>query len=358
VRIAFVGVKGINAEHNGGGAEISVREIAKRLAGKGHQVVIYCRRPKKGTVPEENLSKNIRLIYLPSLHSKNFGTLLHSLLVAVLAAFSDADIVHFQSLGPAVFSFFPRLSGKKTIVTIHALDWKRKKWGYLARLFLRLCEYPAIFFPHRTIVVSKTLKAYFEARFKKQVSYVPNGVNSPAPAVSFPEEDKYILFAGRLVPEKGVHYLIRAFNGLNTDFKLIIAGEPSFTGKYFDQLKRTANQNIKFIGFAERTSLERLYRNAYLFVLPSEIEGLSIALLEAMSHARCVLTSDIPEFLEITGGSGIYFKSGDYLDLRDKLEYLIGNPVLVREKGLVFRHLVLERYDWDKIAGELEKIYA
>ncbi|MDD5027119.1 MAG: glycosyltransferase family 4 protein [Candidatus Omnitrophota bacterium] len=358
MHIAFIGVKGISAEHNGGGAEVSVWEIAKRLAEKGHQVVIYCPRPKR-LAAGRSLFKNIRIIYLPSPHSKHFGMLLHVFFSAVLVAFSDADIVHFQSLGPSIFSFVPRLSGKKTIVTIHALDWKRKKWGYLARLFLRLCEYPAMFIPHKTIVVSKTLKTYFEARFKRRVYYIPNGVNPPAPEKpATPKEDKYILFVGRLVPEKGIHYLIQAFNGINTDFKLIIAGEPSFTGKYFDYLKKIASQNIKFVGFAERGYLEKLYWNAYLFVLPSEIEGLSIALLEAMSHARCVLTSDIPEFLEVAGGNGVYFKSGDYQDLRDKLKYLIGNPVLVKEKGLEFRKLVLERYSWDKITGEVEKIYA
>ncbi|MFA4989830.1 MAG: glycosyltransferase family 4 protein [Candidatus Omnitrophota bacterium] len=357
MRIAFIGAKGINARYNGGGVEISLREIAKRLADKGHQVVIYCRKPREIALVD-NLAKNIKIIYLPTLHSKHLGTLLHVFLSAILVLFSDADIVHFQSLGPSVFSFLPRLCGKKTIVTIHALDWKRKKWGCMARLFLKLCQYPAMFFPHKTTVVSKTLKAYFEGKFKRKVYYIPNGVNPPALGKPSPEKDQYILFVGRLVPEKGIHYLIQAFNGLNTDFKLLIAGEPSFTNNYFNYLKKIANQKISFIGFADNSYLEKLYQNAYLFVLPSEIEGLSVALLEAMSHGRCVLTSNIPEFLEVTGGNGIYFKTGDCLDLRNKLRYLMDNPDLVRERGLAFRKLALERYGWDKIIEEIEKVYA
>jgi glycosyltransferase involved in cell wall biosynthesis len=240
------------------------------------------------------------------------------------------------------------------------LDWKRKKWGLFARIFLWLCEYAAVLFPDKTIVVSKTLKCHFEHKFKKKVQYIPNGAEPQPVNTGFTQgsgEKPYILFVGRLVPEKGLGYLIRAFNGLNTDFQLIIAGEPSFTEKYVFSLKKMAGSNVFFPGFAGREELHDLYSKAYLFVLPSEVEGLPVSLLEAMSYGRCVLLSDIPECLEVAGDCGIYFKAGEDSDLKKKLKYLIENPGLVSEYGSRCKKRISEEYSWDGIVENIKKIY-
>ncbi len=358
MKIAIVGTRGIISSYSG--VEASVAEIVKRLDKKNYKITVYCWTQKANKDAGSNTYKDVRLIFVPTIETKHFATILQTFISTIHAMFSGNDIIHFHCLGPSLFSFLPRLFGKKTIVTIHALDWKRKKWGSLSRLFLKLCEYPALFFPHRTIVVSKTLKNYFENKFGKTVYYIPNGVSfdaDPPGDDRYPENGRYILFVGRLVPEKGVHYLIKAFSELNTDFKLIIAGEPSFTGKYLKHLKEISGENVRFTGFVEKNILKDLYQRAYLFILPSDVEGLPVSLLEAMRYGKCVLTSDIPECVEATGGNGIYFKAGDYLDLKDKLKHLINNPDLIREKGVILRKWVFETYQWDKIAEGIGQIY-
>jgi glycosyltransferase involved in cell wall biosynthesis len=253
-----------------------------------------------------------------------------------------------------------RLFGKKTIVTIHGLDWKRKKWGLFARIFLKFCEYPAVFFPNKTIIVSQALKEYFEQKFRKKLYFIPNGINVDEISLKENADVKnaeYILFVGRLVPEKGIHYLIKAFNELRTAKKLIIVGRPSFTDTYEEYLRSLARENTEFLGFIQTEDLEKLYRRAYVFVLPSEVEGSSVSLLEAMGYGRCVLVSDIPESLEVVGDCGLSFKSTDYLDLKDKLQYLIDNPGVVSEIGLRAQKRAAEKYNWDSIINELEKLY-
>jgi glycosyltransferase involved in cell wall biosynthesis len=358
MKIAIVGTRGIDVTYSG--IERSVNEVSRRLAEKGHKVVVYCRNPKNRKFPARSF-QNIKLVYIPTLHSKHFETFIHAFFSTFHILFSDVDIVHFHALGPSIFSFLPRLFGKKTLVSVHGLDWKRKKWKYAARLFLKLCEYPAIYFPNKTIVVSKTIKNYFEGKFNKKVYYIPNGIDVCCEGRNIKEnvnKTAYILFVGRLVPEKGIHYLIKAFNELNTGIKLLIAGESSFTDEYVSYLHSISGPHIEFLGFIEPETLKELYRNAYIFVLPSEVEGSSFSLLEAMSHGKCVLVSDIPECLEVIGDCGISFRSSDYLDLKDKLRYLINSPDLVSQIGSRAKKRICEQYAWKPIIDELERLYS
>lgn len=357
MKIAIVGTRGITVTYSG--IETSVNEVSRRLAERGHQIIVYCRRTKNRKFPTQSF-QNIKLVYIPTVHSKHFGTFIHALFSTLHLLFSDVDIVHFHALGPSIFSFLPRLLNKKTLVSIHGLDWKRKKWKYVARLFLKLCEYPAIYFPNKTIVVSKTIKDYFETKFKKKVYYIPNGVNAHSEDTNIREnvnKAEYILFVGRLVPEKGIHYLIKAFSELKTNIKLIIVGESSFTNDYVSYLRSVSVSNIEFLGFVETEMLQDLYKNAYVFVLPSEVEGSPVALLEAMSHGICALASDIPECLEVIGDCGVSFRSSDYLDLKDKLRYLIDNPDVVSQMGSRAKKHVCEQYIWEPIINELESLY-
>ncbi len=353
--IAIIGVKGILKRY--GGAEASVYETANRLAKKGHKVIVYCRRHLCCDII---IDKNIELVFLPTINDKNFGTIVHVFMSTLHVLFSKADIVHYHSLGPSLFSSIPRFFGKKTIVTVHALDWRRRKWGYFAGRFLYFCEYCAIFFPNKTIVVSRALKIYFETKFNKEVYYIPNGVD-----VNYGNKDagvkqtaKYVLFVGRLVPEKGLYYLIQAFNGLCPDFMLYIVGEPSFTEGHSKYLKNIAGEGVKFLGFQDDEALRKLYLGAHIFVLPSEVEGLSISLLEAMKYGRCVLVSDIPESLEVIDNCGFSFKSQNIEDLRNKLQYLISNPEIVDKTGIAAKELVKRKYDWDRITDQIDRLYA
>lgn len=234
MKIAHIGSRGIPARYSG--VEKIVEETSKRLVKQGFKVSVYCHSDNFGTSRYEG----IRLIRIPTINTKHLATLIHSFLSTLHVIFTDTQVVHYHCLGPSVFSFIPRILGKKTIVTIHALDWKRAKWNHLAKFALKLCEIPAIYFPNKTIVVSLYLKNYFKRKYNKEIIYIPNGISVPPHrrASSLQPNSSYILFVGRIVPEKGLHYLIKAFNEIHTDKQLWIAGAPSFTNNYLDQLKK------------------------------------------------------------------------------------------------------------------------
>lgn len=338
--------------------EIAVHDTACRLAERGHEIIVYCR--PDGTTANHPLPENIRLIYIPTLNTKYLGAFIHALLSSLHVLFIKADIVHYQALGPSFFSFLPRLSGKKTVVTIHSLDWKRKKWNAFARSFLKLCEFTAVFFPNKTITVSRTLKKYYESRFGKKARYIPNAVSTPeiSTGPGFKQRD-IILFTGRLVPEKRVDCLIRAYNDIRPDMDLVIAGGPGSDPKYAFYLRDIAagNDKIKFPGRVGAGQLDDLYRRAYIFVLPSEVEGSPLSLLEAMSYGVCPVTADIPECAEIAGDAAVYFRPGDHIDLRDKIKSLIDASSVCAEKGAVARTRAAENYRWEGVIDALAGLY-
>src|SRR5262249_35444523 len=209
--------------------------------------------------------------------------------------FRRYDVVHFHALGPSLFASLPRLVGSKTVVTVHGLDWQREKWGRLAAWLLRQCEGPAAHFPNRTIVVSKTLREHFRRAHGIDAAYIPNGTLLPQPRAPkrLPalglSPCRYVLFVGRLVPEKGRHFLCEAFSRIPTDMKLARVGGLSFSQDYVNLLKRYESDRIRLLDYVFGETLEELWSNAYCVVQPSTMEGLSIALLEALSYGRCVL---------------------------------------------------------------------
>jgi glycosyltransferase involved in cell wall biosynthesis len=356
----MIGLKGIPATY--GGIERHVEEIGARLVGRGHEVTVYCR---LYYTKVRGFHHGMRLLRLASVNTKHLDTASHTALCALDATLRSFDVVHFHALGPSGFSFLPRLRGKRTIVTIHGLDWEREKWGPLASAFLKRCEYPALHFPSRTIVVSETLQRYFEEKYLIRPLVIPNGTALPAPRpldrlCRFGlEAGRYVLFVGRLVPEKGCHFLLDAFRSVRTGFKLAVAGGSSFSDAYVDALKAQAamDPRVALLDYVYGEELEELWSNAYCVVLPSTMEGLSIALLEALSFGRCVLVSDIPENLEVVDGCAASFRSRDVADLASKLQGLIDDPGRVASLGERARRRVEERYSWERVADATEAVY-
>ena len=360
MKIAMIGQKGIPATY--GGIERHVEEIATRLVERGHDVSVYSRLyysrhrgPYRGV-------QNKRL---PSLHTKHFDAISHTALATAHAMLSHYDIIHYHALGPSVFSFLPRLAGKRSVVTVHGLDWQRGKWGRFASSFLKSCEIPSVRFPSGTIVVSRTLAKYFKEKHSADTLVIPNGTN---PGTARPpsrikrwglDRHPYILWVGRLVPEKGCHYLIEAFRELKTDMRLVMAGGSSFSDDYVQSLERLrgGDERIQMIGYVYGEVLDELWSNAYLVVQPSILEGLSIALIEALSFGRCALVSDIPENLEVVEDSAITFRSRDVGDLRAKLQMCVDHPGMVEATAARCRALVEERYSWPRLVEATEDFY-
>ena len=303
-----------------GGVEIVVGELATRMSARGHSVTCFNRRGHhvSGAAfdgAHNNEYGDVRLKNVWTVDKKGLAAMTASVSAAVCAAFGRYDVVHFHAEGPCAMLWLPRLFGKRCIATIHGLDHQRAKWGRFASWYIRTGEKCAVRFAHHIVVLSENVRDYFRTTYGRETVLIPNGV-TPAEVVSAREitaqyglcKDEYILFLGRLVPEKGVKYLIEAYRSLSTDKQLVIAGGVSDSDGYLQELQAAAGDDprIVFTGFVQGRVLEELYSNAYLYVLPSDLEGMPLSLLEAMSYGNCCLTSDIPECADVIGTMFLY----------------------------------------------------
>jgi glycosyltransferase involved in cell wall biosynthesis len=360
MRIAYVAVKGIPI---GGGVEKVTEEIGSRMVAKGHEVIVYSSRDYGTT---DGVFKGMTIRTVSSVNKKSF----HKLSICYHAtrevmARNNADIVHVHAVGPSVFSIFPRMVGIPTVVQTHGVEWKRDKWGFIGRTFFKLADYTVVYFPNRATAVSKVQRDYFKEKFGREVLYIPNGV-SPlewrAPAWILEQgimPNRYILFAARLVEEKGAHFLIEAFKSIKTEMQLVIAGDAAHADHYKEILKRLAGDDprIRFVGFVTGTPMEELFSNSYLFCLPSTLEGLPVALLEAMNNGNCCVASDIPENVEVLEDHGYFFRNRDIDNLHKVLVELIDDPGKVALKKDSAKQHVERTYSWDRVADEMEALY-
>ena len=360
MKVAMIGQKGIPSRS--GGVEIHVEEICSRLTERGYDVVVYCR---KNYCNGKAFHRGIHLEYIPSINTKHLDAIVYSLIATIKALICGFDIYHYHALGPSTVAWIPRLFGKKVICTVHGLDWQRDKWGRIARSYLKFGEYSCAKFANKVITVSETLVDYFSTKYNIKAEYIPNGINIPqkrnANIITSKyglKEGEYILFLARLVPEKGAHFLIQAFNKLNTNKKLVIAGGSSHSDQYVSSLHKIAegNDNIIFTGFASGDLLKELYSNAFLYVLPSSIEGMPISLLEAMSYNLLCLVSDIKENISVMKNYGYQFVNYDVDDLINKLN------IILSENGIKYTNCsqieyIINNFCWDTITSKLETVY-
>lgn len=370
MKIAFIGLRAIGSSA-AGGIEKAIEEVSTRLVQLGHEVTVFTRARYDLLAGDE--FRGVRLKRLPAIYTKHLEAISNTL-VAVLHALRGFDVVHINATGPALLAFLPRVFGTRVIVTVHGLDWKREKWGRFAKFWLRLGAWASAAFPNRTTVVSRTLLAHYRESQAKDVVYIPNGVSVPnlesirdLPNPLGYTKGSYILFLSRLVPEKGCHTLIQAFRGLATDKKLVIVGPPSHSDSYAAELRTLAegDSRIVFAGARFGTEKDALFRDAYLFVLPSTIEGMALVLLEAMSFGVGCLCSDIPENLEVAEipdsmavrRVAACFRVDDSDDLRRKIGELLADPARVKSLGSAAREHVLSEFDWSRIVRQYESLY-
>lgn len=359
MKISVLGTRGIPASYSG--FETAVERIGERLAQKGHEIVVYCR--THNVKIEDDTYKGMRLVKLPSINNKYLDTLTHTSLSLLHVLIHRSDIIHLYGVGNSVFLIPLRLLRRKVIISVDALDWQRRKWNRLAAFCLRTSAGLAARLAHEYVVDSQTVANYYRGRYKKEPVYIAYGADMPGRtsergglAEFGLEPREYVLFVGRLVPEKGVHHLVRAFEMVDTDLKLAIVGDNPHDRTYVESLKATQDPRIRFLGFVYGEGYDRLCSNAYLYVQPSEVEGTSPSLLGAMGHGNCVLVSDIPENLETLGDAGFSFERNNPVSLKEKLEMLIGRPQLVEESGKKAKVRVQQVYNWDKIADDTEKL--
>lgn len=370
MKIAMFGHKRIPSRE--GGVEIVVEELSRRMAALGHSVTCYNRRGHhvSGEAFDADVRQKcdgVRLKTVPTLDKKGLAAVTSSFFGAVSSAFSDADVVHIHAEGPAFMCWLPKLLGKRVVVTVHGLDWQRAKWkGGFGSKYIHAGEKMAVRFADEIIVLSRNVQNYFKTAYNRNTVWIPNGVSKPeyrCPDLITNqwglERDGYILFLGRLVPEKGIHYLIEAFQNCKTDKTLVIAGGASDSEEYRQRLKEMAGEDpaIVFTGFVQGRALEELYSNAYLYVLPSDVEGMPLSLLEAMSYGNCCLVSDIAECAEVVEDKAAVFKKGSVPDLSLQLQRLCSASDTVNLYRAHAQQFICEKYNWDQVTGKTLELY-
>ena len=366
LRVAMIGQRGVPATF--GGVERHVEEIGSRLAAKGHEITVYSR--TNYTTDRSDVYRGMRVRHLPTVPSKHLDAIVHSGLSTVAAMADRVDVVHYHAIGPGLPSFLPRaLSRAKVVQTIHGRDAERAKWGGAARTVLRTGEWLSARVPDATIVVSRDLAETYRATYRRHTTVIPNGVDpgTRRPATSITErwgltEGSYVLFVGRLVPEKAPDLLIRAFRDVPGDVRLVVAGGSSFTDEYVADLQRAAARDPRVLlaGYVYGDLLDELYTNAALFVLPSALEGLPLTLLEAASYGTPVLASSIPPHVEVLGEDAPgqrLVPSGSQAELTRALASTLEDREQERAGALVLKARILETYRWDDVAASTEDVY-
>ncbi|NLU25578.1 MAG: glycosyltransferase family 4 protein [Hungateiclostridium thermocellum] len=355
-----------------GGIEFVLTTICPMLVEKGHDVTCYNRAGGKleneyvGTV-KNNMYKGVKLKKVFTLNKKGLAAMTSSFFAAICAAFKDYDIVHFHAEGPCAALWIPKLFGKKCVCTIHGIDWQREKWkGSFGSKYIKFGEKIAAKFADEVIVLSKTVQDYFQREYGRETVFIPNGVIKPelmdAKIIKSQyglSGNDYILFLGRLVPEKGLRYLIEAFKQVKTDKKLVIAGDASDTDSFVHEIKDMAkdDKRIIFTGFVQGRILQELYSNAYVYVLPSDLEGMPLSLLEAMSYGNCCLVSNIPECTDVVEDKAVIFKRGDVIDLQKKLQELCDHIDLVNKYKEDVSDFICNKYNWNDVVEQTEALY-
>ncbi len=361
MKIIFIGQKGIGDVS--GGIEKHVEAISTEFAKANHNVIVYARKhlfPKRG----ETLH-GVNLVYLGTVPTKHLEAIIHTFL-SILHIFlfqRNVDIIHFHSIGPSSLLWLMRVLKPRTnvVATMHAKCYEHSKWGSFAQSYLKFSEFLCCTFSKNVIVISQELKKYVKEKYKKEAKYIPNGAYK-FDKKSISEEilnefglkkGQYLLFVGRLIPGKKVDVLIEAYKKLETDKKLVIVGDNSYTDNYAKSIRELVNdnKNIIFTGFRNSSDIASLMNNAFSFVFPSESEGMSLVLLEAMSASLPIIASDIEANKAILDENECtFFEPNNIISLENALKHALKNKEELLKKRDKAKIKFLSNFEWSHIA--------
>ena len=352
-----------------GGIEIVVEELATRMVALGNDVTCFNRKGHhvSGSQFDTEVSKEykgVKLKQVITVNKKGLAAMSSSFFAAFRSAFGKYGVVHIHAEGPAAMCWLPKLFGKKVVVTVHGLDWARAKWGGFATKYIKWGEKQAVKHADSIIVLSRNVQDYFKKEYGRDTVFIPNGVDRPEKREATEikklwglEKDSYVLFLGRLVPEKGLKYLVEAWKEIKTEKKLVIAGGSSDTEVFLNELKAMSPENVVFTGFQQGRVLEELYSNAYIYCLPSDLEGMPLSLLEAMSYGNCCLVSDIPECAEVVEDKAVVFRHSEVNELKKALQHLLDNLEMVSKYKAEAQGFICKKYNWDDVVDKTLTIY-
>ena len=359
MKIAIMGIRGIPANY--GGFETFAENLSTRLVQKGHEVTVYGR--TNIIDYKEKYYKGVELVLLPTISHKYFDTVAHTFLCVFHSLKRKFDVILICNSANAVFSLIPRLSGKKVAINVDGLEWQRDKWNVIGKLFYRVSEFFSTILSDQVVTDSVFIREYYLKRFNKFSTYIPYG----APTKKEPttkvldqyniKSNRYILYVSRMEPENNAHLVIKSFENVKTDLNLVMVGDAPYSTEYIQKLKSTKDPRIIFTGYIFGNGYREFQSHAYFYVQATEVGGTHPALLEGMGFGNCVLANDVPEHREVIQEAGPYFKTSDWQDLRDKMQYLVDHPEVVKQyqKKAVAR--IKAAYTWDRIADGYETLF-
>jgi len=363
---AFGGFRAIPPKEGGAGSDKFAFELYPRLVKLGCELTAYCRiYPDDTQIDKYGEYEGIKIKYFKTVNKAGFDTLLHSLKATIdIILHNTADVVHLHSGANSIWAVFLRCARKRVYVSQFAMDWKRDKWPWYGKLYYRFSNYLTAFFPNAVVFDNIFTKEYFEKKFRRKFYFIPYGAEVKEP----PSDDailqklgvtpgNYFLFVGRFIPDKGVHLLVKAFESVRTDMKLVLVGGSPNPGSYEQEISKTRDERIIFAGYVYGDDTNILMKNAYVYVQPSLIEGLSPVILTVMGLGTPLICSDIVENKFITSDNATHFNSGDSGSLAGKIEYSLGHPDQLKDMADNGRTDILKRFNWDTVAEKYLELF-
>jgi len=363
MKIAILGTRGIPARY--GGFETLAEQLSARLAARGHDVTVYCRRPF--TTPQDVIAPGIRRVILPTISKKYFDTAFHTLLSLLHVSFTPAEVVFICNVANGPFAWIPRLCGKPTVLNVDGFDRKRKKWNLLGRGSLYFCELLSAITPTRIVTDSRIMQEYYRQHYRRRSAMIAYGAEVPANGAGSPNQatakpldlpaNQFILYVSRLEPENNPELLLEAYRQVQTDWPLVIVGGNAYDAAYVARLKSLADHRVIFLGPVYGDGYWQLLRDAGLYVFACEIGGVHPALIEAMAAQKAVLYLDTPENQETAGDAGVPFGAAS-ADLAAGISRLLGDASLRRELGRQARERAARMFGWDETTQKYESLFA
>ncbi len=359
MKIAIMGIRGIPANY--GGFETFAEELSTRLVRRGHEVTVYGR--TNIIRYDQPYYKGVRIRLLPTISHKYLDTVAHTLACTVVDFFEPYDVVFICNSANAIFTIIPRLAGKPVVLNVDGLEWKRKKWNLAGRLFYRVSEVLATFLPTALVSDALAVQRYYRQRFRKETTFIPYGApEAPVTTTEILQKyglqpREYVLYVSRMEPENNAHRVVRAFEQVKTDKKLVMVGDAPYNREYVESLKRTTDPRIIFTGYVFGQGYRELQSHAYLYIQATEVGGTHPALVEGMGFGNCVLANDVPEHREVLGDAGVYFSPTDEADLVAKLQMLLDRPETTAYYRRIIGERVRSKYCWERITDQYEELF-
>lgn len=356
MKIAILGTRGIPANY--GGFETFAEQLGTRLAARGHDVTVYCR--KHYSTSGRQRYNGVRLVVLPTIRHKYFDTVIHTLLSVLHAGWRGFDVILICNAANSIFAFWPRLFGTPTLVNVDGLERKRKKWNWIGRTYYHLSEWLSTFLPTAIVTDAQVIQDYYATRYRKKSAMIAYGAEvarraDPEKLKRFGlEPNRYVLYVSRLEPENNAHLVIEAYKKVRTDWPLVIVGGAPYAEEYIAGLKSTSDPRVKFPGFVFGEDYRALQQNAFCYVHATEVGGTHPALIEAMGAGNCALTLRTPENLEVMGDAGLIYDS--VADLTRQLQQVLDHPAMIGEYRRRAMARVIEFYNWEQITDQYEEL--